>query len=129
MNLLRDALEKDLRSVITLRNKLAHGQWIYPLNEALDDIAQEQMDALRTENILSLTQKAALVNYICDSIHDLVVSRPTFDRDFDDHFRCVEQIRVNISRKSYEVWAAQIQRRHQRGVAKYRAHLLLPVNH
>ena len=87
------------------------------------------MEALRTENILSLTQKAALVNYICDSIHDLVVSRPTFDRDFDDHFRCVEQIRVKISRKSYEVWAAQIQRRHQRGVTKYRANLLLPLDH
>lgn len=118
MNLLRDVLENDLRSVITLRNKLAHGQWVYPLNEALDDIAQAQMDALRSENILSLKQKSNLVNYVCDSIHDLVVSRPTFDRDFDDHFRCIEQTRVNIAHKSYELWAAQIRLRSQRGVAR-----------
>jgi hypothetical protein len=107
--------------VITLRNKLAHGQWIYPLNDDLNEIAQEQMDALRTENIFSLKQKATLLNYVCDSIHDLVVSRPTFDRDFDDHFRCIEQIRVNISNKSYEGWVSQIQTRHQRGIARYRA--------
>jgi hypothetical protein len=120
MTLLRVVLEKDLRSVITLRNKLAHGQWVYPLNEALDDIAQEQMDALRTETILSLKQKAALVNYVCDAIHDLVVSRPTFDRDFDDHFRCIEQVRINIARKSYAGWADQIRLRYQRGVQRYR---------
>lgn len=129
MKLLRDVLEDDLRSVITLRNKLAHGQWIYPLNDTLDEIAQEQMDALRTENLLSLKQRAALVNYICDSIHDLVVSCPTFDRDFDDDFRCIEQIRMNISRKSYEVWATQIQLRQQRGVARYRSQSGMPPTH
>jgi hypothetical protein len=129
MNILRDVLEDDLRSVIALRNKLAHGQWIYPLNDNLDEVAQKQMDALRTENLLSLKQKAALVNYICDSIHDLVVSCPTFDRDFDDDFRCIEQIRINISRKSYKVWATQIQLRQQRGVARYRSQSGTPPTH
>src|SRR6185437_5766203 len=122
-NALRDAIQKDLRYVITLRNKLAHGQWKYPLNDAIDDVAQEQMEALRTENILSLKQKAALVDYVCDSIHDLVVSRPTFERDFDDHFRCVEQIRLNIARKSYDLWVKQIQSRHKRGEAQRRLQL------
>lgn len=58
---LQEALDTDLRAVITMRNKLAHGQWAYPLNDALDDVAQEQMDALRTENLLLLRQKFRLL--------------------------------------------------------------------
>src|SRR5205823_6105728 len=120
MEVIRQALEVDLRFVITLRNKLAHGQWVYPLNETHDEIAQEQMNALRTENVLSLKQKANLVESICDSIHDLVVSRQTFDRDFDGHFRRIEQIRTNIARKSYSDWSRQIQLRYKRGQEEMR---------
>lgn len=123
MEVLKNALSQDLQSVITLRNKLAHGQWKYPLNEDLDDIAQNQMDALRKENILSLKQKAALIESICDSIHDLVVSRPTFDRDFDGHFRRVEQVRRNVSRKSYSLWTTQIQARYEQGRREMRRRL------
>jgi hypothetical protein len=124
LGVLTHVLTHDLRFVITLRNRLAHGQWRFPLNEDLTDIAQEQMDALRTENILSLKQKADLVGCICDSIHDLVVSRPTFDRDFDGHFRRVEQVRTNVSRKSYARWAKQIQDRYERGREKRLAEIL-----
>jgi hypothetical protein len=123
MEVLKNALSQDLQSVITLRNKLAHGQWRYPLNEELDDIARDQMDALRKENILSLKQKAALIESICDSIHDLVVSQPTFDRDFDDHFRRVEQVRTNVSRKSYSLWTTQIQARYEQGRREMRRRL------
>jgi len=91
--LLNDVLTVDLQAVIRLRNKLAHGQWVYPLNDSLDDVAQEQMDALRTETILSLKQKAALVESLCAAVHDLVISKATFERDFDYHFRQIEQTR------------------------------------
>src|SRR2546427_18894 len=92
----RLAIARREPSVIVLRNKLAHGQWAYPLNEQLDDVAQSQMDALRDENILSLKQKSGLIEAFCDSIHDLVVSPPTFERDFDNHFRRVAQLRANL---------------------------------
>jgi hypothetical protein len=54
---LSEMLAKDLSSIIELRNKLAHGQWVYPLNNDSNDVAQEQMDALRVENLLSLQFK------------------------------------------------------------------------
>ncbi len=46
---LQEALETDLRAVIRMRNKLAYARWAYPLNDAVDDVAQEQMDALRND--------------------------------------------------------------------------------
>jgi hypothetical protein len=125
LQVLIDVLDKDLRFVIVLRNKLAHGQWAYPLNEELNDVAQDQMNALRTENMLSLKQKAGLIEALCDSIHDLVVSQPTFDRDFDRHFRRLAQLRVNLRHKSYERWCAQIEARYNRG-REARAGLVQP---
>ena len=112
---LEQMLRIELREIITMRNKLAHGQWTYPLNEAMDEVAQEQMDALRRETVLSLTQKAELLDILCKVVHDLAVSRPTFERDWDRHFGRLEQTRTNIERKSYEKWEAQIRARYRRG--------------
>ncbi len=39
---LKDILDKDLRSIIEIRNKLAHGQWIYPFNSEGNDIEEEK---------------------------------------------------------------------------------------
>ena len=103
-----------------MRNKLAHGQWEYPLNEGMDDVAQVQMDALRIENVLSLTQKFKLLDILCKVVHDLAVSRPTFERDWDMHFSWFAQTRTNIERKSYDKWEAQIHARYKQGCEKLR---------
>ena len=120
LQVLTSVIREDLRWIITLRNKLAHGQWAYPLTDDLQDIAQEQMDALRTENLLSLKQKALLIEGLCASIHDLVVSPPTFDRDFDSHFARIEQTRCNLATKNYAWWVNQIETKHDRGQADFR---------
>jgi len=115
---LEQTLRNELRAIITMRNKLAHGQWKYPLNEEMDDVAQEQMDDLRKENVLSLVQKRKLLDILCRVVHDLAVSRPTFERDWDTHFRHFEQTRTNIERKSYNKWEAQIHDKYRRGRRK-----------
>jgi hypothetical protein len=112
---LQEALETDLRAVITMRNKLAHGQWVYPLNEALDEVAQEQMDALRHENLLLLKLKFRLLDILCKVVHDLAVSRRTFERDWDEHFRVFEQTRTNIERKDFNSWETQLRQKYRRG--------------
>lgn len=113
-----DMLEKDLRPIIELRNKLAHGQWVYPLNNTGDDVAQKQMGALRGENLLSLQFKKALVSYLSDVIHDLVVSRPTFERDFNEHYRAIVATRCNLQRRDYKSYAKQMVKKYERGKAK-----------
>lgn len=113
-----ETLENELREIITMRNKLAHGQWTYPLNDAMDRVAQDQMTALHQENIFSLTQKKSLLEILCQIIHDLVVSRPTFEKDWDKHFGRFEQTRTNLERRSYGKWADQIRVKYQRGREK-----------
>jgi len=118
--ILNSVIRDDLRAIITLRNKLAHGQWAYPLADDLADVAQQQMDALRLETLLSLKQKASLIESLCASVHDLVVSLPTFERDFDRHFVRIEQVRRNIDAKDYAKWVGQIHAKHDRGQAARR---------
>jgi hypothetical protein len=111
-------LISDLRSIIELRNKLAHGQWVYPLNSDGDDVAQEQMDALRVENLFSLQFKKNLLESLSSAIHDLVVSKPTFERDFDDHFRRIVETQRNLKNRDYKKWANGMREKYERGKVK-----------
>ena len=115
---LQETIQDDLSAIITMRNKLAHGQWKYPLNDRMDNVAQDQMNVLRGENVFSLRQKFNLLNILCQIVHDLVVSRPTFERDWDEHLRRFEQTRTNIERRNYDKWKEQIRARYNRGLEK-----------
>ena len=111
-------LQADLRPIIELRNKLAHGQWVYPLNNEGNDVAQEQMDSLLVENLLSLQFKKALISHLSMAIHDLVVSQPTFERDFDKRYQDIVDTRRNLQTRNYQSWVAQMQKKYQRGKEK-----------
>ena len=115
---LSEMLTSDLGSIIELRNKLAHGQWHYPLNSEGNDIAQEQMDALRIENLLSLQFKKTLLESLSSAIHDLVVSKPTFERDFDNHFRAISETQRNLKNRDYKKWAEGMRQKYERGKVK-----------
>jgi hypothetical protein len=115
---LSNMLTNDLGSVIELRNKLAHGQWVYPLNNNGDDVAQDQLIALKFENLLSLQFKKALLESLSAAINDLVVSKPTFERDFDHHIRVIIETQRNLQKRNYEAWAENQRQKYQRGRAK-----------
>jgi hypothetical protein len=101
-------LDKDLRSVIEVRNKLAHGQWVYPLNNEGTDLEQSKFQLLKQENIPSLQYKKALLKCLSDIIHDLVVSLPTFERDFNNNYKKIINIRNNLTNRSYAKYAQQL---------------------
>jgi hypothetical protein len=110
-----DLIDKDLQPVIQLRNKLAHGQWAYPLNDTGDDVAQAQMDALRTETLLTLQFKRSLLNGLSHIVNDLVVSRPAFERDFDHHYKLIVEARRNLRTRSYERYVSSLRQKARRG--------------
>lgn len=120
---LKEMLTEDLQSIILVRNKLAHGQWAYQLNSQGTGIAQDQMKALQTENLLSLQFKRSLVSSLCNTIHDLVVSRQTFERDFDQHYQQVEGTRRNLHTRKYDKYAAQLRLKSERGRVRIRTPL------
>lgn len=105
---LQAALDDDLRIVIEIRNKLAHGQWIYPFNNEGTAVEPEKYRLINKENLQSLQFKYAILHYLSDTIHDLVVSPQTFERDFDLHFRNLQQAQTNLKTKSYAKYAESL---------------------
>lgn len=100
-NALHSVLSGELKIIIEIRNKLAHGQWVYPFNNDGSAVEPEKYQLINKENLQSLQFKYALLGHLADAVHDLVVSPVTFQRDFDDHFKRLDQVRRNISVKSY----------------------------
>lgn len=108
----RDALvavlDEDLKIIIEIRNKLAHGQWIYPFNSQGTAVESEKFTLINKENLLSLEFKFAMLRHLADTIHDLVVSPKTFDRDFDEHFKKLLQSKKNLERRDYSKYEASL---------------------
>lgn len=109
-------LEKDLRNVIEMRNKLAHGQWVYPLNNDGTDVEKGKYQQLNNENLLSLQFKKSLLTSLANLVHDLVVSLPTFERDFDRNYRQITSARTNLNSRSYARYAGQLVSKRNRGI-------------
>lgn len=105
---LQSVLDKELRIIIEIRNKLAHGQWIYPLNNEGTAIEQDKYRLVNKENLQSLQFKQALIEHLANAVHDLVVSPIAFARDFESHFSKLLQVRTNLGTKKYEKYEATL---------------------
>ena len=121
-NALSEMLEQDLKSVIEMRNRLAHGQWVYPLNSDENDIEQGKYQALNQENIAALQYKKSMIVSLSDMAHDLVVSLPTFERDFDKNFKLITNARNNLKNRSYQKYASNLIGKRKRGIEARKLH-------
>lgn len=111
---LHGVLANELRIIIEIRNKLAHGQWIYPLNNAGTAVETEKFRLINQENLLSLQLKYSLIEHLANAVHDLVVSPHAFKRDFESHYKKLLQVRTNLVTKKYEKYEAMLVKSHQR---------------
>ena len=111
-------LRDDLRSTITFRNKLAHGQWQYALNSRGDAIATVETAALRQDNILILQQKRQIIEHLTNAIHDLVVSKATFERDFDKNYSFLINATERSRNLSFPAYRRRMREKYERGKAR-----------
>jgi len=115
-----EILNSDLRLIIEVRNKLAHGQWVYPLNNEGNDVESDKFRILQQENLLSLQFKKELLTNISLIVNDLLVSLQTFERDFDRHYRQFMTTKTNLQKRSYEKYAQMMIAKRLRGIEKRR---------
>ncbi len=110
--------EHDLAPIINVRNKLAHGQWAYPLNNEGDDVASELYLALKNETLLTLDLRRHLVTKMNAAVQDLVVSRPAFERDFDSHYTALAHASTRLRSVDYQRWRDLLHQKSERGRIK-----------
>lgn len=105
---LQGVLKNELRIIIEIRNKLAHGQWIFPLNNAGTAVESEKFTLINRENLQSLQFKYALLEHLANAVHDLVVSPQAFHRDFESHYKKLLQVRTNLVTKEYAKYESML---------------------
>lgn len=112
---LSEVLENELCPLIEVRNKLAHGQWARTLNNENTDFSQEMMAQIADENAFTLKCKHRILEALAQLVHDLVAGNAAFERDFDTHFKNLENARRDIHTRSYQAWRQSMLDKFQRG--------------
>lgn len=112
---LLNIINDDLRPIIEVRNKLAHGQWVRPLNSQNDDYSPTHTQQINGENAHSVKCKHRLLEYLSQIIHDLAVGVAAFERDFDGHYSKLEHAKREITSRNYQRWLAAMRAKYQRG--------------
>jgi len=108
-------VDSQLRPLIEMRNTLAHGQWERPFNSAMSNISTRMCISIRNENTLSARFKRSILLNLSELIHDLVTSPIAFERDFDKHFKIIEQTRINMEKKEYGAWKDMLINKYKKG--------------
>jgi hypothetical protein len=107
-----DLLENELTSVIGDRNKIAHGQWAWLLNSNETLFTGRAAAPL---NYRAIEARSKLVEQITAVIADLVVSEPTFARDYQARYRTIQQLRLQLTGPDYPALVRQLRSRRRRG--------------
>jgi len=125
---IRNLIENELRVVIELRNKLAHGQFEYPfvnwdspfLLSSLS-VSTDHKRLFQTENLLTMILKRNILDNILNIVRDLGVSEKAFPRDFDKYYRRIQMLGIQIRTKNYETYRDGIISRYNYGKKMYSA--------
>lgn len=111
-------INNELKDIIELRNRLAHGQWNFLLNSESTRIEADKMAKISRDNLQTLIFKKNMVSYLANIIHDLVVSPTTFERDFNKNYKGVMTFKKYIANKSYALYEQKLISSYQNGQIK-----------
>jgi len=103
-----DLLDGDLAGIIEDRNKIAHGQWVWMLNSKETRFTGSAPPLL---NYRAIEARSKLVREIAELIGDLIVSKPTFVRDYPRRFTQVQHLKTKLSGADYPDLVRQLKAR------------------
>jgi hypothetical protein len=105
---LLEIVQQELNSLISIRNKLAHGQFVMPLNEDLTSVQVDALKAMAAETALSLKFKDNIAEQLTKALGDLVQSPKTFERLFRGRYAKIRDNREVLSTADYSAWVSSL---------------------
>jgi hypothetical protein len=100
--------------LIELRNSLAHGQWHRTLNSSGTRVEPRRMAQLGKLSVWRLEIQENILHHVSLLIHDLVVTRIAFERDFDKRWNDLHSAILRLESSSGEGWAQKLRDRYER---------------
>jgi hypothetical protein len=107
-----------LARLIQIRNKLAHGQWFYAFNTDHTKVSPDITKLIRNDTIIDYQLGMKMLLGIAYLIHDLAVSPPTFERDFDNNYKFIDKHINNSHNRRYDEYKTTLINRYKRGLLK-----------
>ena len=101
-------LSNDLEAVIQDRNKLAHAQWRWLLNSKETAFTGPAEPPL---NYLASHRRGVAIRHLAGLIHTLVVSEPTFRRDYTSLYSAITKMQAVINGPDYPAFVINLQSR------------------
>ena len=114
-------LDNELLLSSKIRNRIAHGQWYYVFNDDLTALNNELSREIKIDNILKLKIRHKMFKSLAQIIHDLAVSKDTFERDFDVNYKVIEIQREEYRIHDYNKYVDRLIARKKRGLKKKQA--------
>lgn len=88
---LMDIISDHLKYSAEIRNKLAHGQWKHSFNNKSLAINPDLTRRVNSDNYTKIRFRYEIFKILSQIIHDLAVSTPTFERDFEKNYNRIVQ--------------------------------------
>jgi hypothetical protein len=104
----QELLNSHLSVVVDDRNKTAHAQWAWHLNNKETTFTERAPKPL---NYLAIKTRSDLIGKIGDLVHALAVSEPTFQRDFDAISAEISRLVPLVDGNGYDKYARDARRR------------------
>lgn len=110
-------ISEHFEPAITLRNKIAHGQWIKPFTNTQGEwvntnkfsICGNSISSLNGENVLTTTIKVQLIKEISVTINNLAVDSHVYKaEDFDVRYKVVSTIIEKLKQVDYPAFKKNI---------------------
>ncbi|MER6530593.1 hypothetical protein [Streptomyces sp. NPDC001508] len=111
--IIAEMLDDDLKPIIEGRNKIAHGQWIWELNNLETQFKGRAADPM---NYLAISRRGEIIDHLAEIVHVLIVSEPAFQREFDRLYGKITSTRRMIDGNDYPQWEADIRSSGQRRI-------------
>ncbi|GGX16514.1 hypothetical protein [Streptomyces chartreusis] len=110
-----EVLSDWITPLFSLRNSLAHGQWVVAFNETRSAANNDKTKKLKDLSLWRLRLLKNMLGHLERLLYDLTVTRYAFERDFDKHWTGLDAARRRIENGKSADWEKLLRTRHRRG--------------
>lgn len=100
--------------LVSARNALAHGGWEVAMTPNGDGVDGARTATIKKYTLFRIINERNLINHFTWIIHDLVITKYAYDRDFDRKIADVDAARGRVTRGREQSWEKMLQDRHDR---------------
>ncbi len=107
-NSLISIIDNEFKPIITIRNRVDHGQIKYAYENTPISFSQDITTDINKLNLIQLRNIMKIFKNIANMIHDLTVSKKTFERDYDQYSTIIDNVKMINTDAEYKKYKSRM---------------------